>query len=132
MTTILAHIEIKASKEEKFESIMQDMVTQTLAEGTGVLRYEYFKGQKENFYYCLLAFEDKWAFYEHQNSDHHESHDFADVIENIKLEYLDPVEEASPLPHTLDPPLTDDMSDDMKKAQKIYPSQIAGWWINRK
>ena len=131
MTTILAHIEIKAGKQAKFESIMQDMVEQTLEE-TGVLRYEYSKGQKENFYYCLLAFEDKWAFYEHQNSDHHEGHDFADVIENINLEYLDPVEDASPLPHTLDPPLTDEMSDGMKKAQKLYPSQIAGWWSNRK
>ena len=132
MTTILAHIEIKPGKEEKFESIMKDMVQKTLAEESGVLRYEYFKGQKENFYYCLLAFKDKWAFYRHQNSDHHEGHDFADVLQNIELEYLDPVEEASPLPPTLDPPLTDDMPEGMERAQKLYPSQIAGWWTNRK
>ena len=62
MTTILAHIEIKPGKEEKFEAIMQDMVTRTFAEESGVLRYEYFKGQKENFYYCLLGFKDKWSF----------------------------------------------------------------------
>ncbi len=132
MTTILAHIEIKTGMEKKFESIMKDMVEKTLADETGVLRYEYFKGQKPNFYYCLLSFEDKWAFYQHQNSDHHEGHDFAAVLENIELEYLDPVEGASPLPHTLDPPLTDEMSEGMKKAQKLYPSQIAGWWVNRK
>lgn len=132
MTTILAHIEIKAGKEEKFESIMQDMVKKTLARESGVLRYEYFKGQKENFYYCLLAFEDKWAFYQHQNSAHHESHDFSDVLENIKLEYLDPVDDASPLPHTLDPPLTDKMPEAMRTAQRLYPSQIADWWADRK
>ena len=132
MTTILAHIEIKTGTEEKFESIMQDMVKKTLERESGVLRYEYFKGQKENFYYCLLAFKDKWAFYQHQNSDHHEGQNFGEVLKNIELEYLDPVDEASPLPHTLDPPLTDKMSEAMRTAQKLYPSQIAGWWANRK
>jgi quinol monooxygenase YgiN len=132
VTTILAHIEIKPGKEEKFEAIMKDMVERTFSEEDDVLRYEYFKGQKENFYYCLLSFKDKWAFYHHQNSDHHEGHDFADVLRNISLEYLDPVEDASPLPHTLDPPLTDDMPAGMKEAQKSYPTQIAGWWNNRK
>ncbi len=131
MTTILAHIEIKTGKEEQFESIMKDMAEKTLLE-PGVLRYEYFKGQQENFYYCLLAFKDKWAFYEHQNSDHHEGHDFADVLKNVKLEYLDPVDGASPLPHTLDPPLTEQMSEAMKTAEARYPSQIASWWANRK
>lgn len=132
MTSILAHIEIKPGTEEKFESIMKDMVARTFDEESGVLRYEYFKGQRENFYYCLLCFEDKWAFYRHQNSDHHEGHDFAAVLQSIKLEYLDPVEEASPLPHTLDPPLTNDMDEGMKKAQGLYPTDIADWWANRK
>ncbi|HIG39486.1 MAG: antibiotic biosynthesis monooxygenase family protein [bacterium] len=101
MTTILAHIEIRPGKEEKFEAIMKDMVTSTFASETGVNRYEYFKGQKQNFYYCLLSFADKWAFYRHQNSDHHEGHDFGDVLQNIRLEYLDPVEDANPLPPTI-------------------------------
>jgi len=131
MTTILAHIEIKLGKESKFEGIMKDMVDHTLSED-GVLRYEYYKGQKPNFYYCLLSFKDKWAFYAHQNSDHHEGHDFAEVIENIHLEYLDPVETACPLPPTLNPPVTDDMGESMKRVQKMYPTQMANWWANRK
>jgi len=132
MTTILAHIDIKPGKETRFEEIMKDMVSRTFAEETGVLRYEYFKGQKENFYYCLLSFEDKWAFYRHQNSDHHEGHDFADVLQNISLEYLDPVEDASPLPRTLDPEPEAELSADMKKAQQMYPAAIAAWWAPRK
>ncbi len=131
MTTILAHIEVFSGQEERFESIMQDMVTHTLKE-EGVLRYEYFKGQQENFYYCLLAFRDKWAFYEHQNSEHHESHDFTDLFKTIKLEYLDPVQDASPLPHTLDPPLPSDCSRAMAEAQKRYPILIGNWWSTRK
>ena len=132
MTTIIAHIEIHEGKEKKWEAIMQDMVGRTFTEETGVLRYEYFKGQKPNFYYCLLSFEDKWAFYRHQNSDHHEGHDFADVLKSISLEYLDPVEEANPLPHTEDPALTDDMNEGMRKAQKLYPTDLASWWTGRK
>ena len=54
MTTLLAHIEIKAGQEAIFEEIMADMVEHTLNEELGVLRYEYYKGQQENFYYCLL------------------------------------------------------------------------------
>ena len=59
MTTLLAHIEIKPGREAQFEDIMRDMVQKTLSEEDGVLRYEYFKGQQDNFYYCLLAFRDK-------------------------------------------------------------------------
>lgn len=130
MTTILAHIEIQKGKEETFETIMTDMVKHTLDE-QGVLRYEYFKGQKPNLYYCLLSFEDKWAFYRHQNSDHHEGHDFADVIKTINLEYLDPVSNANPLPHTEDPPVTNDMDEGMQRTQKLYPTSIADWWKDR-
>ena len=132
MTSILAHIEIKPGKEPKFEAIMQDMVERTFSEESGVIRYEYFKGQVQNFYYCLLVFKDKWAFYQHQNSDHHEGHDFGEVIKDIRLEYLDPVDGANPLPHTENPPLTDDMEESLKQAQKAYPILIADWWAHRK
>ena len=133
MATLLAHIKIKSGKEEKFEAITADMVKQTLETETGVLRYEYWKGQEENFYYCLLSFEDKWAFYRHQMSDHHEGHDFGDVIADIRLEYVDPVKGAGGgLPTTVDPALTDDMEEAMKIAQNRFPLDIASWWTGRK
>ncbi len=133
MTTLLAHISIKPNKLDKFEGITQDMVKQTLETETGVTRYEYWKGQDENFYYCLLSFEDKWAFYRHQMSDHHEGHDFADVIADIRLEYVDPVEGAGGgLVHTTDPSVTDDMEENLKIAQERYPIEIASWWSGRR
>ena len=97
MATILAHIEIKPGTESQWESIMADMVSQTFAHEERVLRYEYFKGQSPLHYYCLLSFEDKWAFYLHQASDYHECHDFESVLANVELEYLDPVKGASDL-----------------------------------
>jgi quinol monooxygenase YgiN len=132
MATLLAHIQIKPGKEEKWEAIMRDMVRETLSTEEGVIRYEYWKGQEPLNYYCLLSFQDKWAFYYHQISDHHEGHDFADVLAGIKLEYLDPVKEAGGgLPPTLDPALPADASQNMKIAQERFPLDIAGWWEGR-
>ncbi|AOL93239.1 putative quinol monooxygenase [Porphyrobacter sp. LM 6] len=132
MATLLAHIQIKPGKEEKWEAIMRDMVHHTFATEEGVLRYEYWKGHEENSYYCLLSFKDKWAFYHHQMSDHHEGHDFAGVLAGIKLEYIDPVEGAGGgLPHTTDPALPADASENMKIAQERFPLTIPGWWSAR-
>ncbi|MEJ6670567.1 MAG: antibiotic biosynthesis monooxygenase [Pseudomonadales bacterium] len=132
MTTLLAHITIKPGSEAEFEQIMTYMVESTLSAEDGVLRYEYFKGQKPNFYYCLLSFRDKWAFYDHQNSDHHEGVDFGAVIESISLEYLDPVEGANPLTKTIDAPLAPHHSEAMVEAAKRYPLSIADWWLQRR
>ena len=132
MTTLLAHIRIKPGKEAKWETIMHDMVAQTFATEDGVVRYEYWKGQKANAYYCLLSFADKWAFYAHQMSEHHEGHDFADVLAGIELEYIDPVKGAGgDLASTLDPALPDDATEAMRTAQARFPLAIPGWWSGR-
>jgi len=132
MTTLLAHISIKPGKLEKFEAITEDMVKQTLGTETGIVRYEYWKGQQENFYYCLLSFEDKWAFYRHQMSDHHEGHDFADVIADIRLEYVDPSKEPAVAWANVRSRTDDDMDEKMKIAQERYPLDIASWWTGRR
>ena len=131
MATLLAHIEINPGKEDKWEAIMADMVRQTFEQEDEVLRYEYYKGQKPNFYYCLLSFTDKWAFYLHQGSDYHEGHDFADVIASIELEYLDPVQGASGLPATGNPPLPEDASEQLRQIEATFPIAIADWWAGR-
>jgi len=131
MATILAHIEIKPGTESEWEAIMADMVSQTFAHEERVLRYEYFKGQRPLHYYCLLSFEDKWAFYLHQASDYHEGHDFESVLANVELEYLDPVKGASDLPPTLNPPLPDDATDAQRATEAAFPILIPAWWSGR-
>ena len=132
MATLLAHITIQPGKEAKWEAIMHDMVAETFGTEDGVIRYEYWKGQEPLSYYCLLSFKDKWAFYHHQMSDHHEGHDFADVLAGITLEYIDPVQGAGGgLPPTTDPALPDDASDTMKIAQERFPLSIPAWWSAR-
>ena len=66
MTTLLAHIRIKPGAEPQWEAIMADMAHQTWSTETGVKRYEYWKGEEPNLYYCLLSFVSKEAFYRHQ------------------------------------------------------------------
>ena len=133
MTTLLAHIRIKPGTEAKWEAIIADMVARTFATEHGVKRYEYWKGQEPNSYYCLLSFADKWAFYAHQMSDHHEGHDFGAVLESIKLEYVDPVEgSGGGLAPTRDPALPADASAAMKTAQERFPLDIPAWWSSRK
>ena len=131
MATILAHIEIQPGKEAQWEAIMADMVKQTFEQEEGVLRYEYFKGQKPLHYYCLLSFKDKWAFYVHQASDYHEGHDSASVIAGIELEYVDPVQGASELPATEDPALPDDASEALRQTAEAWPIALAEWWAGR-
>lgn len=133
MTTLLAHIKIKPGKEDKWEAIIEDMVTQTFATEEGVARYEYWKGQEVNSYYCLLSFETKQSFYEHQMSDHHEGHDFGEVLESIRLEYVDPVQGAGGgLARTEDTPLPADASEKQRTAQERFPIEIPAWWKGRK
>jgi len=131
MATILAHIEIKPGTETQWEAIMSDMVSQTFAHEEGVLRYEYFKGQSPLHYYCLLSFEDKMAFYVHQASDYHEGHDFASVLADFTLEYLDPVKGACALPPTLNSPLPSDATDALRAAEALFPINVAAWWSDR-
>ncbi|MDG1931634.1 MAG: hypothetical protein P8I86_03660, partial [Luminiphilus sp.] len=83
-------------------------------------------------YYCLLSFEDKWAFYLHQSSDYHEGHDFEGVLANVELEYLDPVQGASALPATENLPLPDDASETLRNTEASFPILIPDWWAARK
>ena len=132
MTTLLAHIKIKPGTEEKWEAIMADMAHQTWTTETGVKRYEYWKGEEPNLYYCLLSFDDKATFYRHQMSPHHEGHDFAAVLDGIRLEYLDPVKGAGGgLAPTIDAPQPEDAEADLKTAQERFPLTIPARWSGR-
>ncbi len=131
MATILAHLEVYPGKEAEWEAIMADMVRQTFEQEEQVLRYEYFKGQEPLHYYCLLSFEDKWAFYLHQASEYHEGHDFEGVLANVELEYLDPVTGACELPPTENPPLPAGTSEALCKYESICPILIPEWWAAR-
>ncbi len=131
MTTLLAHIKIKPGTESEWEEAMQNLVENTLANESGVIRYEYWKGQESRRYYGLLSFTTKKAFFEHQDADYHRNQTYGDIFEDIRLEFLDPVATASPLPPTENTPLPDDASAGIREWETRTPVQIADWWSGR-
>ncbi len=131
MTTLLAHIKIKAGAESEWEEIMQNLVENTLASESEVIRYEYWKGQEPGRYYGLLSFTSKQAFFEHQDAEYHRNQTYGDIFEDIRLEFLDPVNTASPLPPTENLPLSDNASPGIREWETRTPVQIADWWSDR-
>lgn len=130
MATLLAHITVKPGKERAFEEIARSMYDATHANEHGVRRYEYWRGAAERTYYTLESFDEYVGFLRHQTSEHHESAGpgFGDVIESLRLEWVDAMEGASPLTPTVaqEPPA--DASELMRQYAVRHAVQIAPWW----
>lgn len=130
MSSLLAKIQIHPGKEADFEDVMAFMYRQTHTTEEGVLRYEYWRGREPGFYYCLLSFRDALAFWRHQASDHHEGQmqRFGECIAALDLEVIDPVQQASPLPPTLDAQLSQGESLAVQEQAQRFPIATAAWW----
>ncbi len=132
MATLLCHIQIQPGKAHEFEQVMKAMYQQTHEQEDACLRYEYFRAASENQYYCLLSFVDRHAFLQHQISDYHEGYDFAAMIESLQMEWVDPVEDASPLHKTESAALPGNVGDTIAEAAEIYPMEIQNWWLGHR
>lgn len=131
MATILAHIKIKPGCEAEMEAMAPALFRATHDHETRVLRYEYWRGQEERTYYTLLAFEDYQAFLFHQASPHHETltANFRNIIESFRVEWIDPIQGASPLPATNQQPAPDDANELQKAYSQSMPAEVAAWWL---
>lgn len=130
MATILAHLKVREGAERAFEDISRDLYRASHAGEDGLLRYEYWRGSEPRTYYTLLSFVDFAAFIAHQTSDHHEaaSPRLGAVLEGIRLEWVDPIDGASPLPATN----AQDLSQAADALTRLYAerfaARIAPWW----
>jgi hypothetical protein len=81
-------------------------------------------------YYALLAFVDYRTFLSHQASEHHESMtvELGEVIESMRLEWVDPVESASPLGSTMNQTLGEESSELERRYDASMAPTIAPWW----
>ena len=130
MATILAHLKVKAGAEAQFEAIARTLYRNTHALEDGVLRYEYWRGAEPGTYYTLLSFRDFPTFIVHQTSDHHEtaSPQLGAVLEGLRLEWIDPVPDASPLPPTRSGSVPADADELSRTYAERFAAQIAAWW----
>lgn len=132
MATILAHISVRPGAEADFEAISRDLYTESHGSEEGLLRYEYWRGAEPGTYYTLLSFQDFRSFIAHQTSDHHEaaSPRLGGVITGLRLEWLDPVDGASPLPRTEAQDLSS-VSDELTRVYaERFAARIAPWWTS--
>jgi quinol monooxygenase YgiN len=131
MATLLAHITLKPGCEERFESVARTLYERTHAVETQVRRYEYWRGADERTYYTLLSFDDHRAFITHQTSEHHEaaSPAIGELVESLRLEWVDPLAAASPLCATdmqHAPPYADEL---VVRYTDRFAAQVAAWWL---
>jgi quinol monooxygenase YgiN len=131
MATILAHITVKAGAEARFEAIARSLYEDTHRHEHDVRRYEYWRGQDDRTYYTLLSFDTFRSFLAHQTSDHHEtaSPEIGQVVEAIKLEWVDPIAGASPLAATNAESVPDDAPELERRYAQRYAAQVASWWL---
>lgn len=132
MATILAHITVKAGCEAQFEEIAAKLYADSHEHETNIRRYEYWRGADERSYYTLLSFDDQHGFLTHQTSDHHEeaSPQIGAVVEAIRLEWVDPMTNASPLTPTNHQDAPDGADELTARYAKAYAVQVADWWLS--
>jgi quinol monooxygenase YgiN len=130
MATLLAHIRVRPGMEARFEQLATELFQATHANERAVRRYEYFRGADPGTYYALLSFDDYHGFLEHQSSDHHEVAvpGLGEVSESTRLEWIDPIQQASPLVPTDHQPLPDDASPVAAHYHERFGDITADWW----
>jgi quinol monooxygenase YgiN len=131
MATLIAHIRVVEGAEARFESMIRALHRSTHDTEPAVRRYEYWRGAEPREYCALIAYDDFRGFITHQTSDHHESAspDLREVIESLRLEWVDPVAGASDLPSTEMQPALPDADDLTRRYTDRYAAQIAPWWL---
>lgn len=132
MATILAHITVREGAEREFEEIARTLFRTSHAVEPGLRRYEYWRGESPRSYYTLLSFDDFTAFIEHQTSDHHEeaSPAIGRLVENLRLEWVDPVSGAAPLDETRPVDLSGHERELVRKYARVFAVREAQWWYD--
>ena len=129
MATFLAKIKVFEGKEAAFEEVARNMFRDTHAHEPTCRRYEYWRGAESRTYYCMESFDDYLGFMQHQTSDHHEAPDFGALLENLELEWIDPIQGACELTETNPKDLPDDASDAMQQHADNMPVVLQEWWL---
>ena len=130
MSTILAHLRVKPGAEDRFEALARRLHAATHEHETGVLRYEYWRGAEPRTYYTLLSFDDHRTFIAHQVSEHHESAspELGEVLESIRLEWVDPMAGAGELPPTEHQDAPDGADPKVRAYTDRFAADVAAWW----
>jgi quinol monooxygenase YgiN len=131
MATLLAHIRVRPGKEVQFERIAEQLHRATHEREADVRRYEYWRGAEPSTYYALESFDDLAGFVAHQTSEHHEAArpGLGEVIEDIRLEWVDPLPTASPLATTATAATPPDATELERSCYERFAGALMqDWW----
>jgi quinol monooxygenase YgiN len=132
MATFLARIRVRNGEAARFEQIARDLYAGSHGAETALRRYEYWRGEEPNVYYTLASFDSYPGFLAHQTSDHHEkaSPALREVIEEMHLEWVDPIGGASPLVPTVMAVPGEEASEAERAYAKRFDASPQPWWLD--
>jgi quinol monooxygenase YgiN len=130
VATVLAHIRVLPGREPQFEELARNLYRSSHADERDVRRYEYWRGAEPGTYYTLISFDDFAGFLAHQTSPHHETAGphLREVMDSIRLEWVDPLSSASPLTPTDMSPLPDDPTELERAYHERFAATVQEWW----
>lgn len=129
MATLLAHIRVRPGAEKRFEQIARELHDATHACEPDVRRYEYWRGAEPGTYYTLESFGDFAGFLAHEASPHHLGAlpALREVLQDVRLQWVDPIVGASPFaPTDLAPPPD---ATDLETYSERYGAKAQDWWL---
>jgi quinol monooxygenase YgiN len=130
MATLLAHIRVRPGAEKRFEQIARELHDATHACELDVRRYEYWRGAEPGTYYTLESFDDFAGFLAHEASPHHLGAlpALREVLQDVRLEWVDPIADASPLTPTELAPAPDTTGLEEAYSER-YGAKVQDWWL---
>ena len=133
VSTLLAHVKINHGLDDHREGIALCVFSATHDNEDGCVRYEYWRGSESRTYYVLLSFQSFDDFMTHQVADYHHNTDFRDCFEDFNLEWVDPIENASPLIQSETSGETkEDRGEVWNNYVRNHSSEIPAWWLKQR
>jgi len=130
MATCLAHIRVREGQAAAFEQLARTLYAASTGHEPGMNRYEYWRGNEPNSYYCLESFDDYAGFLAHETAPYHEAaaEPIMAMIEAFNLEWVDPVAGAAPLSMSHEQALPADAGERSRYYAGLFPLVLANWW----
>ena len=132
MATCIAHIRVHDGKAQEFEALARELYAASTGHEQDLVRYEYWRGQEPNSYYCMESFSTGFAgFLAHETSEHHEAAaaPIMALIADFRLEWVDPVVGAAPLGSSNEFALGPDATERERLYADLCPLKLANWWL---
>jgi quinol monooxygenase YgiN len=130
MATILVRIRVRAGSEQRFEELARQAYVETHATDEGLRRYEFWRGSAPGSYVILESYAEFRHYVAHQRSDHHRrlAAGFREVIDEMTLEWIDPVSGGGP-DWQSGPPTPADGDDERTQAVLgRLAKELPEWW----